>query len=268
MLGLFGPKRPIDGDAFEWMLATIKWLLRTYDGVAGLHETRLVLPTTDFFPTSAATGHALAEEIFDRVRSAAGMLEWRCRLMPGDPSRPMQVARGFALKHESFAPAGTFIRADDRDGMLAIIRYNPNQLATPPTLVATFAHELAHYLLSAARDYPPGGRDLKELATDLTAVFLGFGIFMANGAKSFRAFQSFDESGWESSRQGYLSEAALVTALAIVERLSGRSPRDAAPWLKPHLASDLAKADAYLSRRHPDLARDIEAIDLDAYRAE
>lgn len=45
---------------------------------------------------------------------------------------------------------------------------------------------------------------------------------------------------FRSGAQGYLSERALMSALAISETLAGRDAMGAARYLKPHLAADLA----------------------------
>ena len=53
--------------------------------------------------------------------------------------------------------AGTFqLMRDDSGKMVALIRYDPRQLDDLPTLVATLAHELSHYLLSTASTSFPG----------------------------------------------------------------------------------------------------------------
>src|SRR5205085_12416082 len=49
-------------------------------------------------------------------------------------------------------------------------------LAHPGRLIATFAHELAHYLLATAPTSPPCEDDEHEFLTDLTAAYLGFGV--------------------------------------------------------------------------------------------
>jgi hypothetical protein len=143
---------------------------------------------------------------------------------------------------------------------IAEIRYNPKHLANPESLIATFAHELSHYLMSNAKSDPPGGWDIHELTTDLTAVYLGFGIFMSNSAWNFEGHSSYDQQGWQYERQGYLTERGLVTAIAIWESLAGRDPIAAAPFLKRHLAKDLKNAAAYVNKY--DVAQQIRDYDL------
>lgn len=267
---IFGPKLPVDRDEFEWLLASFKWLLESFEGLERHRATPLFTPTLDYFPASRLTGHARVEELFAQVKGHADMADWPSALIQGETARPTQVATYHHLVAEegSPAPLGTFSLDAHDDAVVATISYNPDNLDDPATLVATLAHELAHYLVATAPAAPPGGWDLHEHVTDLAAVFLGFGIFMANNAKSFSGHTSFEGSGWASSLRGYLSEAALVTAIAISERLADRDPMAAARWLKPHLAADLKNATGYLARRHPDLAGDVMAIDLSDYAAE
>jgi hypothetical protein len=71
--------------------------------------------------------------------------------------------------------------------------------------------------------------------------------------------------GWSSRTQGYLSEVALVSALAIFQRLIGRDPVEAAPYLDDHLRKEVRRAGAGLAKRHPDMAAAVEAVDLAPY---
>lgn len=268
-MGLFGPKLPINDDEFEWQLACIKWLLDGLGGIERHDRAPLVTPTVDCFPNSAKTGHNRALELFEQVRLLAGVEDQDFVIEAGAASRDAKVQAGVALVHDSHPPLGTY-RVEERSqaAYQPIITYNPALIDDPAALVATFAHELAHWVLDGFETLPPGGRELGELATDITAVFLGFGIFLANNAKSFAAYQTFDEMGWSSSQSGYVSEGGLVTALAMAERLAGRDPLAATAWLKPHLAADLKKADRYLAKRHPDLAVTVMAVDLAEFTPE
>jgi hypothetical protein len=266
MFSLFAPKLPIDADELEWQLATFKWLAQEF-GSAG--EAPLVLPTADFFPPSPRKGEGRVEHMFASVKAAAGMSEWPCELRAGAGDRPAHVGTGLLLRHEGASPpCGTFMLDDGEGGQKVVITYNPSLAEDTGALIATFAHELGHYLMSTARTAPPGGWELHELHTDLAAVHLGFGIFLANSARSFGQFQSAGEMGWSSRTQGYLSEGALVTATAIFQRLAGRDPLAAGPFLKPYLEADLRKAAKALARLHPDMAASVERIDLADFAGE
>ena len=261
--GLFGPKLPIDEEELEFQLATLKWLESEYGEVG---HTPLILPTPTFFPPSNRAGHGRIEDLFGHVKSAAGLADWPCELRPGAADRPVELGPTLLLRHEGApAPCGTFqVQAADGTNTV-VITYNPALADDPTALIATFAHELGHYLMSTAKSDPPGGWDLHELHTDIAAVYLGFGLFMANSARSFAQFQEAGLMGWSSRTQGYLSEGALVTATAIVERLTHRDPLDAAPWLKAYLASDLKRAAKALARKYPDMRAGVAAVDLSAY---
>lgn len=263
MLSLFGPRLPIDDDELEWQLATFKWLGAEFGDLAA---SPLVLPTPQRFPPSPRKGHGRVEDLFLHVKRAAGMEAWACDLEAGAGERPVQVGPALMLRHESApAPCGTF-QVTDREGrQRVVITYNPDLAADTTAMIATFAHELGHYLMSTARTDPPGGWALHELHTDICAVAMGFGLFLANSARSFSQYQSAGEIGWSSRSQGYLAEGALVTALAIRERLGGRDPLPAGRYLKDYLESDLRRAAKALAKRCPDMEAAVAAVDLGAF---
>jgi hypothetical protein len=265
MFSLFAPRLPIDAEELEWQLATFKWLSAEF-GDPGDNE--LVLPTPAWFPPSRRTGHGRVEELFAAVKRAAGMADWPCQLEAGAGERPAYLGNALLLRHEGApAPCGTFTLQGAEGETKVVITYNPDLAHDTTAMVATFAHELGHYLMSTAASPPPGGWDLHELHTDIAAVYLGFGIFLANSARSFSQYQSAGEMGWSSRTQGYLSEHALVTALAIFQRLAGRDPEAAVPYLKDYLAKELRRASKWLHRHHPDMRASVEAVDLADFAA-
>jgi hypothetical protein len=264
MLSLFGPRLPVDDDELEFQLATFKWLAREFGPPAGT----LVLPTPQAFPPSPNKGEARVADLFGHVKNAAGMADWPCELRVGAGERPAQVGTGLLLRHEGASPpCGTFQVTGEDGRQKVVITYNPSLQDDPAALIATFAHELAHYLMSSAASDPPGGWDLHELHTDLAAVHLGFGLFLANSARSFAQYQSAGEMGWSARTQGYLSEGALVTALVIVERLGGRDPLAAGPYLKDYLEKDLRRTVKALAKRHHDIVTAVEDVNLSEYGA-
>ena len=262
MLSLFRARLPIDRDEYDWLLAVFAWLIQTVDRDRAYREARTILPTDEFFPPSRLQGHDRAVELFDQVRGHAGMAGWACELVAGAAERETRIAPGHALKHDYSPPGGTF----GHDGNGVVITYNPSALARPADLVATFAHELSHYLIHADGSMPPGGADLEEHATDVAAVFLGFGIFVANGAKTFAQFQNEAESGWEMRRQGYLSEEALTAALAIFVRMAGEDADAAERELKDYLRGVFRGTLKVLDREYPDLLATLETADLSGWR--
>jgi hypothetical protein len=256
MFGL-SAKPPVDADEFDWLLACTAWLVPLLGGPDIMRTRTLILPEN--FPDPTSKGHARAVELFKQVRAFAGMDDWPCEIVAGESERQTHIATGLALKHETRPPPlGTFARS----GNGITISYDPAQLEQPEKLVATFAHELAHYVLLSQPALPPGGAALEEHATDLTAVMLGFGSFMANGAKSFRQFQDFGEQGWEMRSSGYLSETALVTGLALFARLTEVQPEQASMAIKDYLRKPFKAALKAIDRRMPDLSAGLAAIDL------
>jgi hypothetical protein len=236
----FGPRTFLDTDDEEWQIETWRWFFGQFGGLSDLKHSPLVLPTRQFFPPTEKTGHARAQHIFDCVKRLARMPDWPCRLI-AQPRRPELLVNDIAaLKPITHSPAGTF----GYDGNDVVITYEPSSIDDPGQLIATFAHELAHYLLLRWRDEVPGGKDLHEFTTDLLTVYMGFGVFGASAAFNF----SSDSCGWRWSRHGYLSQRAWVLALAIFLKLRNEASETVKPFLKQHLLSELNDAMKYLDR--------------------
>lgn len=247
----FRPKPFIPEEYSEWQFQTYAWLLRNFEGYERFREAPLITPSAEFFPETPLKGHAFFEFMFDLVRKHAGMPGWKCTLEAQEPDQlPVELQPGVALQKHDHSPCGTF--SIPEQGGPAIITYDPALESRPMDIVATFAHELGHYLTATAKDEPPGGWDLWELTTDIAAVYLGFGIFSVNSAFSFRQFGDAFSMGWQSQRQGYLSESSLLFALAIFIRLTDAQAEAVQGHLKPNLRgkfeSALAAVDAQGAR--------------------
>ena len=240
------------------------WIARQF-GIKRLYD-ELVLPNDDFFPDQYDGAEEDVRRLFERV----------CEYMQVDPQgvdlRFYRVGDRRALTPlDGWAWTVGLYR--DQDGR-AVVQIEESQFDEPLSLAATFAHELSHVLLLGehrlAKDEEDG-----ERVTDLLAVVLGFGVFIANSASHSNVFFGFIE-GRENSRQGYLSDTELAYALAIVAWLHYA---DQPPWanlLRPNVREpmlegirwlievdedtqlprgrrfdDLEKADAFPVVRHP-----------------
>lgn len=245
-VGYLTPRPPVSRDEFDWLIACFAWLRLVLDDAE--RRIPVVLPDD---PQLLAAG--TAPELFEVVRAQCDMADWPCSLQRIE-ERDMTDIREV---REDAAPLGTF----SHEGTGYVIRYHSALLRSPDQLVATFAHELSHYLLEE-KGYPPGGGDLIEHATDCCAAYLGFGVFLANSARHFEQFTDGEWSGWRSSASGYLSEQSLVTASALAAALNGHDPKAIEAQLKHYLRGDFRKACKAIAQYYPDIEETLASVDL------
>jgi len=208
------PKSFLDASRREWQFEVFGWLLRNTGGYAKFVENPLVLPTEEFFPDRGMKGHAGVAALFRRTREHAGMEDWPC----------------------SVEPAKNEAQASTEPDRVPVVTY-PRGSLDPIALVAHFARELSRYLVATFEEPPPGGDAALEPVIELTTVFLGFGLFMANSAARQVKYE--------------LSEGELAHAVALF-CLLGRKPAESGDThLNPHL------------RKHVRLA----ALDLAQYES-
>jgi hypothetical protein len=233
MFGPFTRKPVIETEVSTWIFQAFAWALRNFGSDVFYHNIQLVTPTSRHFPERANSAESLVESTFLRVRKYANLENWPCRIEAQERDPNPIIAPTVVLKGLPSGPAGTFSYATESKE--AVITYNPDLVSQPESLVATFAHELAHYLGGIAREHPPGGEDYWEHVTDLVAVYLGFGIFLANSAFTFEQYADVGTHGWRSGRQGYMSEYELTYALALFCILKRIDSKEVLPHLDRHL---------------------------------
>lgn len=195
---------------------------------------------------------------------AAGMAAWERELREGRRARPVEVGDTLMLRHDREPPAGTFHREPGVREPLAVITYNPDRIERPMTLVATFAHELGHLLLSATLGPPPAAPIWRNWRPTSPPCSLASACSRRT-ARFRRQFQDSGTQGWASQRLGYLSEPALLVALAIFQGLNGGAADDAARWLKPGLRKPYLSTAKAVARRYPDSPAAVGAADPAAF---
>lgn len=240
---LFGDTLP-DDEMIRWLFAAYTWLLRYRGGYAEFKRSRrLVLPLDDVFPITTSDKSKIADEVFEHVKRYARMEDWNCRLlMHNDEEMSSRLAEQSENDEgtENFNAAGTFSMAWDQSD--TTITYSPSQLSDRMSLVATFAHELSHFYLATVPFDPPKGPVAEEYATDVCAVSMGFGIFLANTSKRYYR-------GAVSGQQGYLGEIALSFALAIFTELRDVPENTVRPHLKSNPRSYFSSALSDIRKR-------------------
>jgi hypothetical protein len=240
----------VDRETAAWHVENFAWLLRQFGHDNGFSRAQLVLPKPGFFPANGEQGHARALRIFSAVKDHCGMTNWETKLVADNNplSRPM------TLRADAIAPQRYALGTYSTRGGCAQISYVPTLLAHPERLIATFSHELSHYLLATSREPPVCTDDEIECLTDLTAVFMGFGVFLANARFNVETMTDGVMSGWSMGRSGYLPETDLVFALALFLRIKRLDDAQARSCLKPHLSKQLRRAMADLPEDHPDVS--------------
>lgn len=180
----------------------------------------------------------MALRIFTQVKSYCEMDGWDVELVADDNAMARDLPPSLAFTGRTRYALGTF----GASGNSVQITYVPALLHHPERLIATFAYELAHYLLATAGEAPPCADDEMECLTDLAAVFMGFGVFLANARFQHETYSDGVMHGWRISHSGYLPEADLIFALALFLRAKELAADDACACLKPHLARLLRRA--------------------------
>jgi hypothetical protein len=193
------PKSFLDAARRDWQFESYAWLLRNCGGHAKFLDTTLVLPTEEHFPDRGMKGHAAVAALFRRARDHAGMADWPCTV-EREPEESHEMAN---------APHG-----------IRVITYKRGALE-PVKLVAGFSCDLSRYLIDTFDEPPPGGEAAHDAAVELGAVFIGFGVFLANAAVKQASFR--------------MSEGELAHALALFCQLRDVPLDTVDEHLNPHL---------------------------------
>ena len=220
-----------DDEQVAWHFEIWKWLLENFEAHGFFSSAQLVAPTREAFPFAPSLDHSYFQAVFDRVRALMGLEDWPCLLEPLEDGEAVERLDRWSLLEGQRTTAGAAGHFDSSSD-LPVIRYAPALVENPGALVATFAHELCHYLLATARTAPPGGWGDHEYHTDIASVFCGFGIFVCNAAFSFEQWGDAYVSGWRASSHGYLPESELAYDLAIFCHLKETPPKSVVRMLK------------------------------------
>ena len=172
------------------------------------------------------------------MKAHAGFSSIAIDLIPDDNPLAHRETASLAMAAPGKHAAGTFAISGDRFE----ITYATALLEQPASLIATLAHELAHILVECAPVVPCCAEDEREFLTDLAAIYLGFGVFLANDRLRCERLDDGLMQGWRMMRAGYLPETDVVYALALFLKARGREFDKACRYLKPHLVTMLRKA--------------------------
>jgi hypothetical protein len=232
LLGFLNRQPVIDHASSEWIFGAYGWALQNFDAGLFYSDTILVRPTNEYFPGEANSVHGMAEMIFDRVKAYAGISHWPTLVQDQRVCQAIESQR-IEIQGALRGPEGIAVELVD-DNQRLVIPYNPQQINNPEGMIATYAHILSHHMGQMAKAPPPGGVDYWPQATELLAIFLGFGLMFANSAYNFRGGCGSCYNPY-AQRAAYLSETEATYALALFSVLKSVPNSDVTPHLKKHL---------------------------------
>lgn len=222
MFGLFNNEAPLDEASVEWLFDVYSWSLKNFGIELFFDETLLVQPNNKFFPGNVDSVEGMAELILKQVKHYANLSHWPTRAVDAsqcsldEQSAPLRLQISGAVR----VPSGEVDETVPEEERLPI-NYDPAMLNNPETLIASYAHILAHYLGSMAEMDPPGDKANWPHITEVLAVFLGFGILFANSAFNSPSGGCGSCQGPVANRESFLSQHDITYALAIFCVLKG-----------------------------------------------
>ena len=253
LLGFLGRQDLVKEEDARWLFDTFAWSLRNFDRDVFFDETILVVPDNEHFAGRAQSVPEMAELIFDHVRRYAGMQHWPLHLAHGNScslSPPTELRMPGDLRG-----AKALARSNPNASEGVALAYDPELVSNPEALIASFAHALAHYLGQSAAEPPPGGPVYWPQATEVLAVFMGFGLMFANSAFSVPARSCGSCGGPQAQRRSFLTQYESTYALAIFSVLKGIPEKNVARRLKKHLRPFYRKCLREITRRTDALDR-------------
>jgi hypothetical protein len=235
MLALFKSAPLLEDQEQQWLIDTFIWAVKNFDAEFFTKQTKIVLPTAQFFPDSVSSIEQMATHVFTRVTNYAGMSAWPIKLVAPQQLQP-QIFPRFEFSEHLRGEHCQLIMPPSHNINLS---FNPNQINQPQDLVASFAGTLATILIHHVGVLPPGGKEYLPQAADALACFLGFGVMMSNTVYQFKGGCGSCYNPY-ANREAKLSETHTVFMHALVSYF--KNDKNSKKYLKPHLRSQFKKA--------------------------
>lgn len=254
--GLLKNQPLLDEETVEWLLDTFAWAIGAVGARPGGDRPVLVLPTNRYFPGRADSVDGMADLVFRKVAEYAGMGDWPLRPAAGNACAIPPTLTGSMPHLPLLTPSGDMLAVFATTGAPAgrVIAYDPALVGNPEALIASFAHSLAAIRAERAGSAPPGGAENLACATEVLAVVMGFGVMLANSARTVQVRSCGSCSGGRATRQSSLSAYDTTYALAISCLLEEIPGKTVAPHLDKPLRPFFKRAIRDAGGRRDDLA--------------
>jgi hypothetical protein len=238
MFRWFKASCPVDPAAKAWVEQRLQWLSEEFDTSAFTGKP-IVLPTAEFFPDAYDHSKQSVRRMLDRVCDYIGVAPNLVAIKLVDDRQNIWLVneRGQYLP----TAAGTYHEGNQKFR----ICISTAELIRPMDLVGTIAHELAHARLLGEGRIPDDLFD-NELLTDLTVVFHGLGIFLANSPRNWDSSYS-KWPGTTLKKPEYMTPPMFGYALAHLAWHRSEERPEWAKHLHPSARANLKQGLRYLA---------------------
>lgn len=222
----------------EWLWAALQTLIDAR-GEEPFLRAPIVLPDDKFFPDRWSPDERGVAGLAERLLGYAGLdhLEVNVQLFT-EATEVREVGmdgRAAATSHAGAAAWFAGIR-----GGTCLFGAESDQLDDPVGLVGAMAHEIAHAYRRSHR-LEHRDRDMEEKLTDVTTIYLGFGVLTtAASARFITAHHDNMGSSYAHKRQGYLAPHEMAFMLASQLALRGYDARTVRSLIKSLPANQAA----------------------------
>lgn len=192
-------------DQQDWVLAELGVLLQLL-GDGTFVRGPILLPIGDHFPIPWAPDHTHLATFANQVAHHAGLSDHRIRLEITDGQRYAITGGGARCRRPASAARFGGVR-----GKTITFLATEHIPASEEGVVAGLAHEVAHGF-RAIHGLRHPNHDLEECLTDITEIYLGFGVFSVN-----EAYATLDEG---PDRLSPWAKSYLLAAQIIARRMS------------------------------------------------
>lgn len=203
------PTLPITEDDQLWLDRNFRWLMHN-SGLKNFDEIELCIPFDKSLPVILPNDQKSFDYLLSRL----------CRILKIDENiievewfktnNALENKYPDAKPRQSQNELGTY-QYSTKTGKKFKISLNESQKADFVLFVGTLVHELCHIKLIGEKRINAYDND-HEYLTDLTAVYFGFGIFLANAAFQNKRYHWGE---WKIEKQGYLTPETIGYALAL-----------------------------------------------------
>jgi len=239
LAAIFKRSPVIDDNSRAWMFDTFAWAIEHLGTDFFTKESKLVLPTNEFYPGKVSSIHEMASSIFAKTVEYAGMTKWPLRLVEPQYFHQNQLPSVKVSQEIRGKEAQVFVQ--DESHQFFDVSYIPSQVNQPQDLISYFVQVLATILATNQPIPPPGGKESLNQSIDLVACYMGFGVIFSNTAYQFRGGCGSCNNP-RLNRQSSLAEQETIYALAIFAYLKRIPAKEVTPHIKSHLRSTFKRS--------------------------